>query len=414
MQNSYDKTIEVEKTSILKNQNFLFLWIGALLSGVAISFFTFSQTWYIVKTLNLEASLGVVLVATSVPRLLLMIVGGALADKFPKSRIMLTSNIFRMFLVISLILLLQQHTLSLLIFTIFGVIFGILDAFFWSADGSIVPEIVRQDQLTVANSITQMTNQSSLIIGPIIAGVMIKIWTYETVFTMSAILLFLSTICIYYIKLPKKSAEKEEQKSMLTSIKEGIQYVKKSPFISALLFCSVFLNLFLIGPMHIGFPIFAKNVLNGDSLTFSYLESSVAIGMAIGAISVVVIPLKKRRGIFCIGMFLLAGVCFFLLSFTDVLWKSLLMGALFGMTVAAAAIPMMALLQTIVEEKMMGRVMSLMMLSSMGLIPLSYGLTSIVLYTGIGIQYILASGAVFVILFAIYAYIRIPEVRHFN
>jgi MFS family permease len=414
MQNSYDNTIGVEKVSILKNQNFLFLWLGALLSGVAISFFTFSQTWYIVKTLNLETSLGIVLVATSVPRLLLMIVGGALADKFPKHRIMLTSNIFRMLLVIGLILLLQQHTLSLLTFTFFGIMFGILDAFFWSADGSILPEIVRKDQLTEANSITQMTNQSSLIIGPIIAGFMIKIGTYETVFTMSAILLLLSAICISFMKLSKKEMASDNQMSMFTSIKEGILYVKKSPFISALLFCSVFINLFLIGPMQIGFPLFAKNVLNGDSVTFSYLESSVAIGMAVGAIAVVVLSLKKKRGIFCLTMLLLAGVFFLWLSFTDTLWKSLLMGGLFGMSVAAAAIPMMALLQTIVKEEMMGRVMSLMMLSSMGLIPLSYGLTSIVLYTGIGIQYILASGAIFVILFAIYAYIRIPEVRNFN
>ncbi|GGE80258.1 MFS transporter [Priestia taiwanensis] len=414
MQNSYDNTLKIEKASILKNQNFLFLWLGALLSGIAISFFTFSQTWYIVKTLNLEASLGIVLVATSVPRLLLMIVGGALADKFPKNRIMVTSNIFRMLLVLGLILLLQQHTLSLLTFTLFGIMFGILDAFFWSADGSILPEIIRKDQLTEANSITQMTNQSSLIIGPIIAGFMIKLGTYETVFTMSAILLLLSAICIFFMKLPKKEITSDKETSMLTSIKEGILYVKESPFISALLFCSVFINLFLIGPMQIGFPLFAKNVLNGDSVTFSYLESSVAVGMAIGAIGVVLLRLKKKRGIFCLTMLLLAGAFFFALSFTSTLWMSLGMGVLFGISVAAAAIPMMAILQMIVSENMMGRVMSLMMLSSMGLIPVSYGLTSIVLYTGIGIQYILATGAIFVILFALYAYISIPAVRNFN
>ncbi len=56
---------------------------------LCFSLFTFSQTWYIAKTLNLEASLGVVFVALSVPRLIFMIVGGAVADKFPKKHYVL-------------------------------------------------------------------------------------------------------------------------------------------------------------------------------------------------------------------------------------------------------------------------------------------------------------------------------------
>ena len=60
-----------------------------LFSSFALAFFTFSQTWYIAKTLNLEASLGVVFVALSVPRLIFMIIGGAVADKFPKKHYVL-------------------------------------------------------------------------------------------------------------------------------------------------------------------------------------------------------------------------------------------------------------------------------------------------------------------------------------
>ena len=73
---------------------------------------------------------------------------------------------------------------------------------------------------------------------------------------------------------------------MFTSIKEGILYVKESPFLSTFLICSAFLNLFLIHLMQVGFPLFVKNVLHGDSLQFSYLEASVGGGMAIGAVIV--------------------------------------------------------------------------------------------------------------------------------
>src|SRR5690348_16002978 len=91
--------LEEREVPLLKNTNFLFLWAATLFSSFALAFVTFSRTWYIAKTLNLEASLGVVFVALSVPRLIFMIIGGAVADKFPKKNIMFYSNIIRAFLV---------------------------------------------------------------------------------------------------------------------------------------------------------------------------------------------------------------------------------------------------------------------------------------------------------------------------
>lgn len=77
-----------KRKTVIKNTNFLFLW-AATLFKFRFSLFYFSQTWYIAKTLNLEASLGVVFVALSVPRLIFMIIGGAVADKFPKKHYVL-------------------------------------------------------------------------------------------------------------------------------------------------------------------------------------------------------------------------------------------------------------------------------------------------------------------------------------
>ena len=79
--------------------------------------------------------------------------------------------------------------------------------------------------------------------------------------------------------------QQNTDKGMFTSIKEGILYVKDSPFLSTFLICSAFLNLFLIIDAS-RFPLFVKNVLHGDSLQFSYLEASVGGGMAIGAVIV--------------------------------------------------------------------------------------------------------------------------------
>lgn len=398
---------------LLKNTNFLFLWAATLFSSFALAFFTFSQTWYIAKTLNLEASLGVVFVALSVPRLIFMIVGGAVADKFPKKNIMFYSNIIRAILVATILTWFIVGDVTLYTFALFALFFGLADAFFWSADGSILPELVEKSRLTQANSLTQMTNQASVILGPVLGGILIKFTNYETIFSITILLLIVAAILVQKIQFTMPE-QKDTDKGMFTSIKEGILYVKESPFLSTFLICSAFLNLFLIGPMQVGFPLFVKNVLHGDSLHFSYLEASVGGGMAIGAIIVGLKNINRRRGLFCIIMMLLSGVFFLAINFSTVLWQALLAGMFYGITIAMAIVPLMAMIQSTVKEEMMGRVMSLLMLSSMGFIPLSYAFTSLALAMGIPIVTVMKSGAIAVIVFVLFVAIRVPVVRKFD
>ncbi|GMR63365.1 MULTISPECIES: MFS transporter [Bacillus] len=398
---------------LLKNTNFLFLWAATLFSSFALAFFTFSQTWYIAKTLNLEASLGVVFVALSVPRLIFMIIGGAVADKFPKKNIMFYSNIIRAILVATILTWFIVGDVTLYTFALFALFFGLADAFFWSADGSILPELVEKNRLTQANSLTQMTNQASVILGPVLGGILIKFTNYETIFSITILLLIIAAILVQKIQFTMPEQQNTD-KGMFTSIKEGILYVKESPFLSTFLLCSAFLNLFLIGPMQVGFPLFVKNVLHGDSLQFSYLEASVGGGMAIGAVIVGLKNINRRRGLFCIIMMLLSGVFFLSINFSTVLWQALLAGMFYGITIAMAIVPLMAMIQSTVKEEMMGRVMSLLMLSSMGFIPLSYAFTSIALAIGIPIVTVMKSGAIAVIVFVLFVAIRVPVVRKFD
>ncbi|WP_129729410.1 MFS transporter [Ectobacillus funiculus] len=414
LQQNQKLSVPLLSASLFRNSNFLYLWAATLFSSFALAFFMFSQTWYIVKTLDLEASLGLVFLASSVPRLIFMIVGGAVADKFPKKNIMFFSNLIRAILIGSILVWLLFGHITLYTFMLFALFFGLADAFFWSADGSILPELVKKDKLTQANSITQMTNQSSLILGPMLAGVIIKVGDYETIFIITIVMLIISAILVQYIQMEAQKGEQQHNKDMLTSIKEGILYVKQSPFLTTLLICSAFLNFFLIGPMQIGFPIFVKTVLHGDSLHFSYLEGSAGGGMAVGAILVAVLNIRKHRGWFCIIMLFLSGVSFFLLNYTETLWQALLAASIFGITLAMAAIPLMSVIQSTVQEDMMGRVMSLLMLSSMGLIPVSYAGASLLLTLGLSVLTIMKLGAIALILFVLFVALRVPTVRTFD
>lgn len=409
---------EKQSPAIWKNKNFLFLWIAGLCSSFGLSIFMFSEAWYVVEVMGLEASLGLVFIASSIPRVLFMMIGGAVADRFSKSVIMFLSDILRAGVAIALVFWLLFGDVSIWSFVTFALIFGILDAFFWPANGGLLPALVSKEQLTRANSVIQMTSQSSFIVGPMLAGAVIALGSYVMAFSATAALLIIASIAILLIRTSKKKTETAEQDSggsqLLKSIKEGISYVKTSSFLLALILFAVFINLFLVGPLQMGLPLFVKNVLGGTSLDFSYLEGTLAGGMLIGSILVGVLNVQKRRGLVVILAVGFNGLVFTLFSFTNELWQSLVLIALLGSTFSVINIPIIAAIQTIVKEEMMGRVMSLLSMASLGLVPVSFAITSMVLSLGVDITTIMLTGGALVVLFAIFIYSKVPGLRNFD
>ena len=108
-----------------------------------------------------------------------MIISGTVADRFSKTKIMFLSNFTRSLLLFGLVVWFLVGDLSLWTFVGFAFLFGILDAFFWAAESSVIPAILSKDLLTRGNSIIQMTNQSSFIVAPMLAGLLIGYGGYE-------------------------------------------------------------------------------------------------------------------------------------------------------------------------------------------------------------------------------------------
>ncbi|WP_335869555.1 MFS transporter [Bacillus sp. 2205SS5-2] len=400
------------KSSIFGNKNFLLLWIAALLSSFAISFFLFSQSWYVVKVLNLEASLGFIYIASSIPRLLFMVISGTVADRYSKTKIMFISDFSRSLLLGGLVIWFLLGSVNLWTFVIFAFFFGILDAFFWAAESAVLPSIIRKENLTRGNSIIQMTNQTSFILAPMLAGVIIAFGNFEIVFGTTAVMLFLASILISFMKVAKpEGVENTKEQAFWDTFKEGVQYVKNSRLLTLIILASVLMNLFMVGPMTMGLPLFVKNILQGDALQFSYLEAGMAVGMLIGSILVAVLNLQKKRGLLGISLIVVAGFFFILLSFSTSIWMSIVALAGFGACLAASNIPLISAIQSIIEEKVLGRVMGLLSLASMGLIPVSYAITSLVLSMGVSIHHIMATGAVLVMLYSAFILIRFKEIR---
>lgn len=404
-----------QELSIWKNYNFLLLWIGGLFTSFSISIFMFSQTWYVVNVLELEAKLGILMIASSIPRILFMLVGGAIADRFPKNKIMFSSAFVRIFLIAGLIGWMLLFDINIWTFSLFALFFGILDAFFWSADSSIIPEVIHKDNLTRGNSIIQMTNQGSFIFGPVLGGVIVSYMGFIPSFIIAAGCLVISSTLIFFIRLEKKNEEDGLKKlSILKSITEGFSYVKTSSFLVALMITAIFINLFMMGPLQMGLPLFVKNHYGDNALIFSYLEGTLAGGMLVGSILVGISNIKKKRGQFAMIGLLLNAVLFAVFSFTTELWLSLIAIGFVGLTFPLINIPIISALQSFVKEDMMGRVMSIVSMSSMGLIPVSYAIVSVLLFFGINVATIMLTGALLLMALAIFILIKVKAIRNFD
>ncbi|WP_327821984.1 hypothetical protein [Bacillus pseudomycoides] len=157
--------------------------------------------------------------------------------------------------------------------------------------------------------------------------------------------------------------------------------------------------------------MFVKNVLKGNTLYFSLLESCLAIGMVIGSVILSILNLKKKRGIVSLNSQMLLALCFLLFSFSFESWQSITIAIFLGISMTVSSICAVSLIQTETDSDMTGRVMSIQTLSSMGLTPISYGLTSLLLSLGINIQIIIFIGALSLLIFTFILYFKIPILR---
>ncbi|MEB6550963.1 MFS transporter [Heyndrickxia sporothermodurans] len=399
---SYEaKTLVKESStarSLLSNKGFLLLLVVSIVSGLSFSIYLLTETWYVINELNQQPWLGVVLIATTLPRVLFMSIGGVYADKWNRTNIMFYSLLIRGVLLTSMAIVFYFGLLDVYSLLIFATIFGLLDAFFVPANQSLLPQIVSKEQLMRGNSILQSTNQTVLIIGPIIGGLLIETVSYQYIFPIVAFFLITSSVIVKFIKYEDESNQNQKQSSYRDFL-EGLHYVKTSKLIFTLMCVSMVLNFFIAGPGSLALPLIANDVLSGTALHLSALETSIALGMIGGAFLIGILNPRRKRGFIVLGQLFFLGIAMVLLSLVTTLWQGIIVFALIGLGITAGDIPIKTMIQEKTDPQKIGRVMGLMSTASSGLIPLSFGVTSLVISFNISISQILLVCGSFVICF---------------
>lgn len=407
--------------ALLGIRNFRLLWIGQGISLLGDQFQFIALPWLVLKLTGDGFTIGTVMAIAGIPRALFMLVGGALTDRFSPRRVMLLSNLLRMMLVLGLALLVLTGTITLWMVYLFALGFGLADAFFYPAQSSILPRIVENEQLQLANSITQGTAQISLFAGPVLAGGLIAAMSRSTApggslegvglaLIFDALTFLASVGTLWAMRVEGETAHEGEAESVISAIGDGLRYVWDDTVLRTIFFLIAAADFLIVGPIDVGIPLLADTRLAGGAAAYGTIMSAFGAGSLVGIGLAGALPRPPAR---VLGTVLLVVWSFVGLALAPLglLSHTIIIAGL--MLVAGAAnfyviIIFMTWLQERVPELMLGRVMSLMMFFSTGLLPVSMALSGALL--DLSIEWVFGGAGVLMAALALLAMLN-PSVR---
>ncbi|GGH87023.1 MFS family permease [Pullulanibacillus pueri] len=388
---------------LFRNYKFISLWLAGAVSSFSLSVYLLSEEWYVVTGLNLGSMLGIVMMVTLIPRVIFMFVGGTLSDRIERKKLLFLSDFIRGILVGLMALLVFLGILNIWVLLFFAFAFGSLDAFYWPANRSFLPFLVHEDQLTRANSVIQGTNQMLMMAGPAFGAVLIHWVGFKGVFAITALLLLVGSLLNLAIRETAKPRANGKQAplSIFKDFKETLAYIKTEPYLITSMGTSIVINFLLSSPLSVGLPLLVKNVMHGNSYHLSLMEGGITFGMFLGAVIAGVFNFKKKRAILNLSLIGIDAIFIFGLSEVVSLWAGVLCIVFIGLFIAIGNVIGPALSQSYIKKEQMGRVQSLMSMSSMGLMPLSFALVSCLLSVGLSISFLLVASSILTLIFVV-------------
>jgi MFS family permease len=372
----------------LRNPNYRLWLTGGTISLLGDQFYFVALPWLVLQQTGSAVAMGAIMMAGAIPRALLMLIGGAVSDRMSARKIMIGTATARTMCVTVIGVLVWLRILHIWELYALAFAFGVADAFASPAQTAYMPSLVKREQMVAASSVSQSTAQMTTLIGPIPAGFVIKALGVAWAFFLDAIS-FLFIIGALW-KLPDPPKSQTVRKPMLHSIKEGIAYVAKDVPLRSLMLLVMVLNFSIAGPVSIGLAYIAKTKF-GSPADFGILISAVAAGSLLGALLAGVWKIR-RRGVMILLVSVALGACLGSIGLLGKVWSIagvlLLMGAAAGMVNIHISAWVMQRIDTTVR----GRVASVLMLGSVGIMPISLALAGFLVAWSLKIMFLLAGG----------------------
>jgi predicted MFS family arabinose efflux permease len=372
----------------LQITNFRNLWVGHSVSLIGDQFKFVALSWLVLSLTGRSGALGTVLMLQAIPRSIFMLGGGVVTDRFHPRRIMIFSDVFRALVAGTIAGLAWTQRITMPHLYALALIFGTVQAFFFPAQSSMIPELVPPGSLRQANAINQLTNQVVIVAAPALAGFLIAAVGVAAGFAVDATSFLASAAFLLLIRPPARHVDWKARP--WTQFIEGLRYVRGDPVLLATVIVGSLLFFGYSGATFVGLPVLAKGPLAAGPAGLGVLFSASGAGALVGGL-VGGVRSVRRRGLTGNALIVAMGIVLGMVSLAPTLGTTALVLFISGALMSWLGITFMTLLQLRTERAYMGRVMAIMLFGIYGLYPFSYGLAGWV-SEAIGVRALFAVG----------------------
>jgi len=351
----------------LRHRNFQLFFGGQLISLVGTWMQTVAQSWLVYRLTGSAVLLGTVAFVSQIPVFFLATVGGIVADRYPKRRVVIVTQAAEMLLAFLLAGLTLAGVVKVWEIIVLAGLLGVANAFDIPARQAFFVEIVGKEDLQSAIGLNSSIFNGARIIGPTIAGILVATIHEGWCFFVNGVSFVAVLIALLMMRVvePETSAEK---RSGWQDALEGFRYALSSPTISSLLLLVGLVSVVGI-PYTVLMPIIADRILNAGARGLGLLMGATGVGAVMGALT-----LAMRRSVRGLGRLAATaaggfGASLLLFSFSRSLALSMALLVPVGYFVMLQMAATNTMLQSMAPDHLRGRIVALYSMMFMGMMP---------------------------------------------
>ena len=351
-------------------RNFRLLFLGHCGSMLGDQFYLIALPLLVYALTDSNLMLGTVLLVSGAVRSAFLLMGGALSDRFSPRVLMLCAYLLGAAVTSLTALAVHLNVTQQWHLFLLGGCFGLVEATFLPAYQSMTPALVSRDQLVASNSLLRSAVRLMGVIGPAAAGIVIKGAGFAAAFAFDALSFVFAFVMIGMIRMPPvDDADAAEaaapRQPLLRSIAEGWHYTLRNRSLRSLCVYIMAFEFGATGADYVGLPAFARLYFgeeNEGARALGALASSLAAGLLLGMVLAGSLDAFKREGRATTMMTVLMAASVIGLAFASTLLPACAAIFAFGVASGVVSIIVQARIQMASDKRMLGRVMSILML----------------------------------------------------
>jgi predicted MFS family arabinose efflux permease len=331
------------------------MWFGACTSSIGTWMQIVAQGWLIYRLSHSAFLLALDQFLGGIPIFLFSLIGGVVADRIERRKILLVSQYMQMGSAALLTILVATGVVHVWHILCLSFVSGLAQAFGGPAYQALIPTLVDREDMPNAIALNSIQFNMAVTIGPALAGQALAKLGEKWCFGLNAISFLAPIITLSIITtrfLPVSTTE-----SMFSSLKQGIKFLRKQNSMEALIvlaFCMTALSM----PMRTYMPVFVKDIFHRGPETYGNLLSLMGLGSICGSLFVAERGNIRHKGRFALSVLIFLGVGISGFSLSKFLPLSYVMLVLVGASMMAVFATVTSLVQLITTNEMRGRVMS--------------------------------------------------------